>query len=206
MKYASLFRDDKTLFTQFQELCMMIGSYLQDESTALSQVAIQTLVKYLQMMEANCLEMLKAAQPQLQQLFLSQLKESFDSNKTVYVRFYELAVELALKSPMLCQSVARPIITQVFQDFFQTMDLLTQVTIMDFVVKLTENENGVYLMNESNFIDNLFSHFGGDNEDSFGFITSNLLVVGAKLYSIDTALFDPFANQNFMHMLRAYLS
>ena len=77
---------------------------------------------------------------------------------------------------------------------------------MDFAVKLTESEIGVQLMNESNFIDNLFSHFAGSNEDSFGFITSNLLVVGATLYSIDINLFDPFANQNFMQMLRAYLS
>ena len=52
---------------------------------------------------------------------------------------------------------------------------------MDFVVKLSESPHGVKIMNESGFIDNLFSTFG-DN-DSFGFISSNMLLVGAKLYS-----------------------
>jgi hypothetical protein len=32
---------------------------------------------------------------------------------------------------------------------------------MDFVVKLTENEHGAKLMNESGFINKLFDKFGG---------------------------------------------
>lgn len=53
---------------------------------------------------------------------------------------------------------------------------------MDFVVKLSESPHGIKLLNESNFIDKLFETFGGANEDSFGFITSNMLLVGSKLY------------------------
>lgn len=70
-----------------------------------------------------------------------------------------------------------------FKEFFGAFksDILTQVTIMDFVVKLSESPFGVLLMNESEFIDQLFSTFG-DN-DSFGFLSSNMLLVGAKLYS-----------------------
>ena len=61
-------------------------------------------------------------------------------------------------------------------------------------------------MNESKFIDKLFETFGGNNEDSFGFITSNMLLVGAKLFSISPKLFDPFQNNNYMAMLRSYIS
>ena len=41
------------------------------------------------------------------------------------------------------------------------LDILTQVSIMDFVVKLTENDNGSKLLNESGFITKLFDKFGG---------------------------------------------
>jgi len=60
-------------------------------------------------------------------------------------------------------------------------------------------------LNEQNFINNLFTQFGGQNEDSYGFLTSNMLLVGAKLYSVDPALFNPFENQNYMGMLRSYV-
>lgn len=63
-----------------------------------------------------------------------------DANKVIYIRLFELAVELAISSEGLCTHVAKPIITQVFYDFFQMLDILTQVTIMDFVGKLAANE------------------------------------------------------------------
>lgn len=59
-------------------------------------------------------------------------------------------------------------------------------------------------MNESNFINNLFEVYGSSN-DSFGFITSNMLLVGAKLYQIDPELFNPFENENYMKMFKVYL-
>lgn len=77
---------------------------------------------------------------------------------------------------------------------------------MDFVVKLSENEFGVKVMNESNFMTTLFGTFGGaQGEDSFGFVTSNMLLVGAKLYSTDPSTFNPFENANYMYMFKAYL-
>mmetsp|Transcript_7445 Transcript_7445/g.12581 ORF Transcript_7445/g.12581 Transcript_7445/m.12581 type:complete len:171 (-) Transcript_7445:487-999(-) len=76
---------------------------------------------------------------------------------------------------------------------------------MDFVVKLSDSQYGFKIMNESNFIENLFKQFGGEGNDSFGFISSNMLLVGAKLYSISPSLFDPFENANFMAMFRAYM-
>ena len=76
---------------------------------------------------------------------------------------------------------------------------------MDFVVKLAENEHGIKVLNEQNFIHNLFEEFGGSSEDSFGFLSSNMLLVGAKLYSVDPALFNPFDNKNYMSMLRQYI-
>lgn len=76
---------------------------------------------------------------------------------------------------------------------------------MDFVVELCKSAHGFTVMNESNFINNLFDTYGGTNEDSFGFITSNMLLVGAKLFSLDPSLFNPFENKNYMNMLRQYI-
>lgn len=54
-------------------------------------------------------------------------------------------------------------------------------------------------------MNNLFETFGGSNEDSFGFISSNMLLVGSKLYQMDNNLFNPFENVNFMKMFKSYL-
>jgi hypothetical protein len=102
----------------------------------------------------------------------------------VYIRFFEVAVNVALTSDQLAQNVSAPIVSQVFEDFFTYLssDILTQVTIMDFVVKLSESPHGLKLLNQSDFIARLFETFGGSNQDSFGFISSNMLLVGSKLY------------------------
>ena len=113
---------------------------------------------------------------------------------------------MAVSSEGLCVHIGKPIISQVFEDFFEMLDILTQVTIMDFVGKLAGNEHALKLMNESNFIEQLFNNFGGQNEDSFSFLTSNMMLVGAKIYSEDPKTFDVFENSNFMSMLRGYLS
>lgn len=61
-------------------------------------------------------------------------------------------------------------------------------------------------MNEAAFIEQLFNNFGGQNEDSFSFLTSNMLLVGAKIYSEDPTAFNLFENQNYILMLRSYLT
>ena len=63
-------------------------------------------------------------------------------------------------------------------------------------------------MNNSNFIQKMFEQYGSPGQDSYGFINSSMLIVGAKLYSIDVKLFDPFDPfkcDNFMGMLRDYM-
>lgn len=82
-------------------------------------------------------------------------------NKVVYVRLFELAVNVAISSAVLCEGLAKEPIGQVFADFDQ-LDMLTQVTIMDFVVVLMESPHGVALMNESGFIKKLFEKHAGD--------------------------------------------
>ena len=147
-------------------------------------------------------ELIDQSREKLVGMMVQLVNDSREANKVVYVRFLEVAIELALKSERLCQQIARPVIAQVFQDFFKLLDILTQVTVMDFVVKLAENEYGIKMLNEQNFIHNLFEQFGGSSDDSFGFLSSNMLLVGAKLYSVDAALFNPFENKNYMSMLR----
>lgn len=82
-------------------------------------------------------------------------------NKIIYIRIFELVVRIASTSEKLCGHLAKPIISQVFLDFFEFLDILTQVTIMDFVVILCKSPYGVNVMNESGFLDKLFERFGG---------------------------------------------
>ena len=77
--------------------------------------------------------------------------------------------------------------------------MLTQVTIMDLVVQLMESENGVALINESGFIKKLFEQHAGDQT----FVRSNMLLVGAKLFSMDR--FEAFDSPNYMEMLRFFV-
>jgi hypothetical protein len=44
----------------------------------------------------------------------------------VYVRYFELAVEMACSSSYMCSEVAKPLVAQVFADFFDpAIDMLT---------------------------------------------------------------------------------
>jgi hypothetical protein len=86
-------------------------------------------------------------------------------NKIIYIRIFELVVRIASSSEKLCGHLGKPIISQVFSDFFEFLDILTQVTIMDFVVILCKSPYGVSLMNESGFLDKLFDSYGGQNDD-----------------------------------------
>ena len=124
----------------------------------------------------------------------------------IYVRIFELAVELTLLSANLYEKVAKPVIALAFSDFFEMNDLLSQISIMDFVVKLSESPISVASLSESNFIDRLFAHFGNPESNAYGFINSNMLMVGAKIYSVNPSLFNPFENPNYMEMLRGYLT
>ena len=77
--------------------------------------------------------------------------------------------------------------------------MLTQVTVMDFIVILMESEHGVSLMNESGFIETLFKKHSGDQT----FVRSNMLLVGAKLFSMGQ--FEALDSHNYMEMLRFFV-
>lgn len=38
-----------------------------------------------------------------------------------------------------------------------------------------------------------------------GYLSSNMLMIGAKLFSVDPTLFNPFENVNYMNQLKSYL-
>ena len=70
---------------------------------------------------------------------------------------------------------------------------------MDFIVILMESEHGVSLMNESGFIETLFKKHSGDQT----FVRSNMLLVGAKLFSMGQ--FEALDSHNYMEMLRFFV-
>lgn len=189
--------------------------YLTDEdsSVGLAKRVVQTTTKYLVELE-RCQPQLLAADNDNMTTMNKSVSDTLAVNlmnkKLVeYVRVVELFVSIACQSELLCQSLAKPALSQIFEDFFSDdIDLLTKVVIMDFIVILADNEFGVKVMNESSFISKLFDFYGGANSeaDSFGFVGSNMLLVGAKLYSMDPALFNAPENKNFMITLRSYVS
>lgn len=136
----------------------MLTKFLADEDApiSLSQTAIKVAVQYLKFFEGN-LDVIAGLQGYLKGLLI----EHNAGNKVVYVRLFELAVNVATSSAALCETLAKEPIGQVFADF-DNLDMLTQVTIMDFVVVLMESPHGIALMNESGFIKSLFEKHAGD--------------------------------------------
>lgn len=173
----------------------MLTKFLCDEDApiSVSQISIKVAIQYLKLLE-NEAEVMSGIQGHLKGL----LAEHNAGNKVVYVRLFELAVNVAVSSKILCETLAKEPIGQVFAEF-ESLDMLTQVTIMDFVVVLMESPNGVAIMNESGFIQKLFEKHAGDQT----FVRSNMLLVGAKLFSMGR--FDAFESPNYMEMLRFFV-
>ena len=95
----------------FEQVIMMLGGYQHFDSTSIAQRASKVIVKYIATLDQNYRPLLEQAKDQLVQVLLTQVNESRDKNKTVYVRFLEIAVELALVSEFICNEIAKPVIS-----------------------------------------------------------------------------------------------
>lgn len=76
----------------------MLGGFLQSDSTSVSQRAVKVIIQYISRLDQHAPAILAAASDPLVQILLKEVNESRDTNKTVYVRFVEVVVELALVS------------------------------------------------------------------------------------------------------------
>ena len=92
----------------------MLTKFLCDEEApiSLSQTSIKVAVQYLKLLEANP-DVIAGLQGYLKNLLVEQNQ----GNKVVYVRLFELAVNVASESAFLCENLAKEPIGQVFSDF-----------------------------------------------------------------------------------------
>lgn len=102
-------------------------------------------------------------------------------NSVVSIRYFELAVQIALISEPLSEAV-KNCIDIVLQKFFQ-QDILTQISVMDLVRLLGKKMWTSLLLVNNNFIGNLFKTFRGEGQDNYGIVENNLIVLAASIYS-----------------------
>lgn len=69
-----------------------------------------------------------------------------------------------------------------FDHFFEVDDPLSQMAIMDFVGTLNQEAWTSMLLASSKFLERLLLKYAQE-EDPYGFITNNLITLGAFVYS-----------------------
>lgn len=99
------------LLQNFEQIVLLLGSFLQSESTAASQKAVQTLANYIEKLDKCFPEMIDQSKEKLVGMMLQLVNDSREANKVIYVRFLEVAVEMAVRSERLCQEIARPVLS-----------------------------------------------------------------------------------------------
>lgn len=104
---------------------MTLGNFIAADTTGLSQKSIQVMKAYVTQLDKYQNTLIDNGKEELSGLLIQQLNSSKDAKEMiVYVRFFEVAVEIALESDNLCQKIAKVVIGEVFKDFF-SFDILT---------------------------------------------------------------------------------
>jgi len=76
-------------------ICEIIGRE-EDESTEISQKSILIIVKYIIKLQKGLPDLVNDQQMKLVELLLSNLQKFVETNKTIYIRFFEVAVNIAI--------------------------------------------------------------------------------------------------------------
>ncbi|CDW80652.1 UNKNOWN [Stylonychia lemnae] len=180
----------------FTAMCFM----LHHEETRLSQQALKIIIQLIKMIHETNKEMFLSYKDQLQELLI---KGIMSENTVVMVRYFELACNLAQISPELSQ-LTEPVIEQVFEQFFN-LDMLTQMAVMDFVAILGQNQQTSMILAKKQFLPKLFEKFRY-GEDHYGFITNNLVVLGAFIYSVNAKIYNPLQSEDYLAYFRNMIS
>jgi hypothetical protein len=99
----------------------------------------------------------------------------------ISIRFFELACKLALISERVCEIVS-PAIQTVFEIFFAVDDPLSQMAIMDFIGILSQQPWTSMFLAASKFLERILHKYSTEG-DTYGFITNNLITLGAFVFS-----------------------
>jgi len=95
------------LTTKFLDILSMLSQFMAsdgaDDSLALAQISMKVMVSYIVRLEEALGEALLDAKQLLVDNILDALVHFREENKVVYIRFLELAVEIAVRSDGLAQ-------------------------------------------------------------------------------------------------------
>ena len=109
---------------------------------------------------------------------------------------------MALINTEVC-SIVEPSLQVVFNQFFEIdSDPLSQMAIMDFITTLTQQPWTQMFIAKSNFLERLLHKYAHNQGDTYGFITNNLISLGAFVYSQNKEVFNALANQDYVAILK----
>jgi hypothetical protein len=123
------------------------------------------------------------------------------SDMTVVVRYWELSLMIASVNEYAFMNMAQDAMDQVTSSFFE-YDALTQLAVMDLVgpyfsaIPWAADLTGPFLIE-------LFSTFR-DDQDVYGMVKTNLVVLAANLYSTNPDEFDVFDCDDFLWFLTKF--
>ena len=121
-------------------------------------------------------------------------------NTIALVRYFELSISIALISEDAFEVISKQAINQVLDNFF-SFDALTQMALMDFFVQFDQMPWTGNLT--APFLAKLFSNFRND-QDVYGLVKSNLVVLAASVYGRDPTKLNVFDNEDFLWFLTKF--
>ena len=84
-------------------------------------------------------------------------------------------------------------------------DPLSQMAIMDFVGTLSQEPWTSMFLAQSKFLERILHKYATDG-DAYGFITNNLIALGAFVYSQNPLIFDALSNKDYVFFFRRYIT
>lgn len=117
------------LTTKHIDILAMLNQFLASDdgpnALSLAQLSLRVIVAYMLKLEKTFGAQLFESKDMLVDNLLDTLVHFREANKVIYIRLFELGVEMAISSEGLCNNFGKPIISQVFEDFFEMLDILT---------------------------------------------------------------------------------
>lgn len=113
--------EKNSLIISMEQNLLMIAQMIandEEDSTEVSQKSIAIMVKYAQKIDAGIPDMAQESYSKLVELIQHNLEQTLEANKVIYIRFFEVAINIAMISDRLCQKIAKPLLNLVFADFF----------------------------------------------------------------------------------------
>lgn len=112
------------------------------------------------------------------------LEGAQSSDTLICTRYFELAVNLAVQDSILVPIASAAIEHVLNQQFFVSDDILFQLSLMDFVVKIGHKEWSSHILGKNNFLPKMLDKAATEG-DTYGFLSHTMIQAAACIYSKD---------------------